>query len=249
MIALDGRLDEPVWSRAVPAGDFIQVDPDNGAPATERTEVRIAFSANALYIGVTCYDSEPDGWIAYERRRDQGLPSDDKIQWTIDTLLDARSGYFFEMNPLGHMADALMTVNGQNRAWDGIWEGRAGRSEAGWTLEIEIPFRTLNFNPNKDTWGINFQRVVQRKNEYSIWSGWARNQGLGRMTSAGLVTGIRNVTQGHGIDIKPYGVFTSQASPGRGDPAITGEGTAGLDVSYTPTPLLRANFTVNTDFA
>jgi hypothetical protein len=248
-ITLDGRLDEPVWSRAVPVVDFMQIDPDNGSPATERTEVRIAFGVNALYIGVVCYDSEPDGVIAFQRRRDEGLGSDDKVRWTIDTFLDARSGYFFEMNPLGHMADALMGINGQNRAWDGIWEGRAHRNEMGWTLEVELPFRTFNFNPNSDTWGINFERTIQRKNEVSIWSGWARNQGLQRMTNAGLVTGLRNVTQGHGLDIKPYGVFTSQSSPGSGRSAMVGDASAGVDLFYNPTPQLRANFTVNTDFA
>ncbi|MBI4885479.1 MAG: carbohydrate binding family 9 domain-containing protein [Acidobacteria bacterium] len=248
-IALDGRLDEPVWTRAVPASDFIQIDPDNGQPATEKTEVRIAFNADALYIGVTCYDSDPNGSIAYQRRRDEGLPSDDKIRWTIDTFLDARSGYFFEMNPLGAMSDALMGTNGQNRAWDGIWNARARRSEIGWTLEIELPFRTFNFNPNSDTWGINFERTIQRKNETSIWSGWARNQGLQRMTNAGLVTGIEGATQGHGLDIKPYGAYIAQASPGRSSPGMTGDASAGVDFFYNPTPLLRANFTVNTDFA
>jgi len=248
-ITLDGRLNEPVWSRAVPGGDFIQIDPDNGMPATERTEVRIAFDTYALYLGITCYDSEPDGWIAYQRRRDEALPSDDKVRWTIDTFLDGRSGYLFEMNPLGHMADALLGINGNNRAWDGIWNARVSRSEIGWTLEVELPFRTFNFNPNSDTWGINFERTVQRKNEISIWMGWGRNQGLQLMTNAGLVTGIGNVTQGHGLDIKPYGVITSLASPGRGRPAAVGDANAGLDLFYNPTPELRTVFTLNTDFA
>jgi Domain of unknown function (DUF5916) len=248
-IMLDGRLDEPAWTRAEAAGDFVQIDPDNGQPATERTEVRILFHADALYIGITCYDSDPDGWIAYQRRRDEGLPSDDKIQMTIDTFLDARTGYFFEMNPLGSMADALIDKNGENRAWDGVWNARAWRGEIGWTLEIELPFRTFNFNPSSDTWGINFQRTVQRKNENSIWSGWARNQGLRRMTNAGMVTGILDVTQGHGLDIKPYGAYTSEASPGRGSPRMKGDANAGFDLFYNPTPLLRTNFTVNTDFA
>jgi hypothetical protein len=147
------------------------------------------------------------------------------------------------------MADALIDKNGENRAWDGVWNARAWRSEIGWTLEIELPFRTFNFNPGSDTWGINFQRTVQRKNESSIWSGWARNQGLRRMTNAGMVTGIRDVTQGHGLDIKPYGAYISEASPGGGNARMKGEGSAGVDLFYNPTPLLRANFTVNTDFA
>lgn len=249
-IDLDGRLDEAVWTRAIPAADFIQVDPQNGQPATEKTEVRIAFDADALYIGVTCYDSEPDKWIAYQRRRDESLPSDDKFRWTIDTFLDARSGYFFEMNPLGAMSDALLGgTSGGNRAWDGIWNARARRSEIGWTLEIELPFRTFNFNPNNDTWGMNFERTVQRKNETSIWMGWARNQGLTRMTNTGRVTGIRDVTQGRGLDIKPYGLFEAQGSPGRGNAGMDGKANAGVDLFYNPTPGIRANLTVNTDFA
>jgi hypothetical protein len=248
-IALDGNLDEAVWVRAQPANDFVQIDPDNGRPATERTEVRVAFDSSALYLGVTCFDSEPDKWIGFQRRRDEFLSADDRFMWTIDTFLDARSGYFFEMNPSGLMADSVMGVNGDNRQWDGIWNARVRHSEIGWTIEIQIPFRTLNFNPNSDTWGFNFQRTVRRKNEDSIWMGWARNQGLRRMTNAGHVTGIRDVSQGHGLDIKPYAVFTSAASPGRGQASMDPDGTAGIDFFYNPTPLLRANLTINTDFA
>jgi hypothetical protein len=98
-IALDGRLDEPVWSRAVPGGDFTQVDPDNGRPATEKTEVRIAFDADTVYLGITCYDSDPGAILAYQRRRDEGLWSDDRVQIMIDTFRDARTGYYFELNP------------------------------------------------------------------------------------------------------------------------------------------------------
>src|SRR5262245_49768592 len=194
-IELDGRLDEAVWTRASPAADFVQIDPNNGRAATEPTEVRIAFDADNLYMGVTAFDSEPDGWLGFQRRRDEFLGADDRFMWTIDTFLDARSGYFFEMNPSGLMADSIFGVNGDSRQWDGIWDARHRRSEIGWVLEIRIPFRTLNFNPNSDTWGINFQRTVRRKNEDSIWMGWARNQGLRRMATSGLVTGIRNVTQ------------------------------------------------------
>jgi uncharacterized protein DUF5916 len=248
-VTLDGRLDEPFWSKAVPAADFIQIDPANGMPATESTEVRIVFDSDALYLGVTCFDSEPDRWIGWQLRRDERLVSDDSFMWTIDTFLDGRTGYLFEMNPSGVMADTLIGVGGENREWDGVWNARARRSEIGWTLEIEIPFRTLNFDPGSDAWGVNFQRVVARKNEQSIWSGWARNQGLRRMTNAGLLTGIRDVTQGHGLDIKPYGLVSSLASPGRGKPAMATDADAGIDLFYNPTPLLRTVLTVNTDFA
>ena len=247
-ITLDGQLNEAVWTRALPAKDFVQIDPQNGVPATEATEVRIAFSENALYMGVTAFDSEPDKWLGFQRRRDEFLSSDDRFMWRIDTFLDERSGYFFEMNPSGLMADAVFGVNGMNRAWDGIWNARVHHSDIGWTIEIEIPFRTLNFDPANDTWGINFQRTVRRKNEDSIWMGWGRNQGLGRMTNAGRVSGIEDVTQGHGLDIKPYGLFAMNKSPAR----VGGwdkDPNAGIDFFYNPTPGLRANLTINTDFA
>ena len=247
-LTLDGALDEAFWRRAQPARDFIQVDPQNGQPATEPTEVRIAYDAEQFYMGVTAFDSEPDRWLGYQRRRDEFLGSDDRFMWTIDTFLDARTGYFFEMNPSGLMADALIGVNGQNRQWDGIWNARVIHTDFGWTIEIVIPFRTLNFNPNNDSWGINFQRTVRRKNEDSIWMGWARNQGLNRLTNAGLVTGIREVNQGNGLDIKPYALGTVESAPGRGQRTV-GDGNAGVDLFYNPRPLLRANLTVNTDFA
>ena len=115
MITLDGTLDEPVWQRTRPATDFVQVDPQNGQPATEQTEVRLAFSSTAFYMGVLCRDSEPDRWLGYQRRRDEFLQSDDRFMWVIDTYLDGRSGYFFEMNPSGLMGDALRGVGVNNR--------------------------------------------------------------------------------------------------------------------------------------
>ncbi len=248
-ITLDGIFDEPVWKRARPADDFIQVDPSNGRPATEATEVRIAFSDDVFYMAVTCFDSEPDKWIGFQRRRDEFLPADDRFMWAIDTFLDERSGYFFEMNPSGLMADSVFNTNGDNRAWDGIWNARVRHSDIGWTIEIEIPFRTLNFDPGSEKWGINFQRTVRRKNEDSIWMGWARNQGLRRMTNAGHVTGIRDVMVGRGLEVKPYALATLDNVPGRtGDVRSFGP-NAGVDLQYNPTPGARASLTVNTDFA
>ena len=207
------------------------------------------FDRDALYMGVTAYDSDPDGWLGFPSggATSSSAPTTASCG-TIDTFLDARSGYFFEMNPSGLMADSIFNVNGDNRAWDGIWNARVRHSEIGWTIEIEIPFRTLNFDPDSDTWGINFQRTVRRKSEETIWTGWARNQGLRRMTNAGLVTGITDVTQGRGLDIKPYGLLTSQTSPATGSGTKT-DANAGLDLFYNPTPLVRTNLTVNTDFA
>jgi uncharacterized protein DUF5916 len=249
-IAIDGRLDEDVWRRAVPATGFLQQDPDNGQPATEQTEVRVLFSDTSFFMGVTCFDSEPDQWLGYQRRRDEFLPADDRLMWVLDTFNNQQSAYFFEMNPSGLMGDALRGPGFNNRQWDGIWNAQVRRSEIGWTIEIEIPFRTLNFDPDSDAWGINFQRTVRRKNEESVWSGHLRNQGLNRLSNAGLVTGLGGIgSKGLGLDLKPYVLGLAEAFPGRGDPKTRTDADAGLDVFYSPTPGLRTNVTINTDFA
>ena len=249
-ITLDGRLDEGVWMRAVPATNFRQRDPDNGAPATEQTEVRFVYDNDKLYMGVTLFDSDPDELIYYQMGRDGGLQADDKLQWAIDTFNDGQSAYWWEMNPLGSMSDALRGANNlNNRRWDGIWDARTTRSDIGWTIEMEVPFRTMNFNLNADGWGVNFQRTVARKNESTLWMGWPRNQGLNRMSNAGLLTGIQNVSQGRGLDIKPYVVGTSESFPGREDSAGHTDAQVGADLFYNITPSLRGNLTVNTDFA
>ncbi|MAG69855.1 MAG: hydrolase [Acidobacteria bacterium] len=253
-IALDGVLDEAAWQRAVPATDFIQQDPLLGGTPTERTEVRFIFNQNSLYMGVLCFDSEPDQLLGNTMKRDEFLSADDRFMWVMDTFLDRQSGYFFEMNPSGLMADSLMGAGGgQSREWDGIWDAKVLRSDLGWTLEIEIPFRTLNFDPNGLAWGVNFQRTIRRKNEENLWTGQERNQGLRRMANAGLlyidIQG-EGVTQGLGLDVKPYLAGSGEESPGR-DPAtpLTGSADAGVDLFYNLTPGLRANLTINTDFA
>ena len=251
-IDLDGVLDETLWERPEPASDFIQVDPDNGAPATERTEVRIVYSENALYMGVICYDSSPEGMMGNTMLRDAALSSGDRFMWVFDTYLDERSGYFFEINPSGSMGDSLVFPAGeQQRAWDGIWTARIRRTEIGWIAEIEIPFRTLNFNPDGAAWGINFQRTVRRKNEESIWNGFARNQDLRTMSNAGLLTNVSEVDQGIGLDVKPYVVGSGLYDSRRPDPNNQAlyTGDTGVDFVYAVTPNLRASFTLNTDFA
>jgi hypothetical protein len=249
-IALDGVLNEGAWQRAVPASDFTQQDPILGGTPTERTEVRILFDGERLYMGVTCFDSEPGLLLGNTMKRDAFLSADDRFMWTLDTFLDQQTGYFFEMNPSGLMADSLMGAGSTDRAWDGIWNARVRKSDIGWTIEIEIPFRTLNFDPDALAWGINFQRTIRRKNEENLWTGHERNQGLRRMANAGLLVGIGDVTQGHGLDIKPYVASTTFDAPG-GNPATSLDTSAdvGFDLVYNLTPDLRANLTVNTDFA
>ncbi len=248
-VVLDGRLDEPVWQRALTADGFLQQEPVEGQLPTERTEVRVVFDADNLYIGAMLHDSDPAGIIGYQRQRDQGLGSDDRFMLILDTFLDGRTAYFFETNPAGLMGDGLVRNTGNvsvNKAWDGIWEAQTVRSDLGWSAEIRIPFRTLNFDETSDTWGVNFQRTVRRKNEEIVWSGHRRNQGLMRPIHAGRLTGIRDVTQGLGLEVVPYG-----AAAWREETAVSTETPldVGVDLNYSVTPSLRAALTVNTDFA
>ena len=254
-IALDGRLSEPAWQRARPAEGFKQSDPRFGAPATEGTEIRILFDRDALFIGVELFDSEATRLLGNQMLRDGALDGDDRFMWTLDPFFDQRSGYYFEINPAGAMGDAQLVLapgntfgTVQNRAWNGIWNARVTRHARGWTAEIEIPFRTLNFDPRAAAWGINFQRTVGRKNEESFWTGFGRNQGLMALGSAGRLEGIADVSQGHGLDIKPYAIGTYTEAPGRGVGAVN-KGDAGVDFFYSVTPQLKTNITINTDFA
>jgi hypothetical protein len=256
-LVVDGVPDERFWTKAVPATDFRQRDPDNGAAATERTEVRVVFDTDRIVLGITCFDSEPTRLLGNQMQRDQPFSADDRFMWSIDPFLDGRSGYFFEINPSGAMGDGLITgptgggdFGGEmNKSWDGIWLARVRRSAIGWTAEVEIPFKTLNFDPNAVAWGANFQRTVKRKNEESLWTGWLRNEGLTRMSNAGRVGGIRDISQGIGLDLKPYLLGAAGNAPGRGDAGTAADYDIGLDAFYNVTPALKANFTINTDFA
>ncbi len=236
-ITLDGRLDEDVWMRAVPATNFIQMDPDNGEPATEQTEVRIVYNADKLYMGVTMFDSEPDKLIFYQMGRDGNLPADDKFQWAIDTFLDGRTAYWFEMNPLGSMADALRCEQREQPAV-GRDLGRPIDPQRDWMdAGDRNPVPDDEFRPERRHLGHQLSAARSpARTKYNLWMGWPRNQGLNRMSNAGLLTGIRNVTQGHGLDVKPYLVGTSESFPGRGDSHVTNDAQVGVDVFYNLTP-------------
>jgi hypothetical protein len=246
-LRLDGNLEEEIWSLSTPISDFTQQEPSEGARPSERTEVRVAYDEEHLYIGAIIFD-DPEGILAYQKARDASLGTDDRFMWMLDTFLDGRTGYVFEINAAGLMGDAIMGGGHGGKAWDGIWEVRTARRPDGWSAEIRIPFKTLNFDPTLDSWGINFQRTIRRKNEEILWRGYRRNQGLLRPVHAGRLTGLQGLSQGVGFEAVPSMVAGWRNIPTNADPT-TYPGDVSLDLGYSITPSLRAALSINTDFA
>jgi hypothetical protein len=252
-IKIDGILDEAVWGRVQPFSNFRQQIPVEGADPTERTEIYVVFDDQYLYIAAKLFDSDPSGIKAFQKRRNQGLGPDDRFMWILDTFNDGRNAYFFELNPAGLMGDGLLTV-GQgtniNKSWDGIWDAKVAVTSEGWFVEVRIPFRTLDFNPDNSVWGINFQRTVRRKNEEIVWSGWRQNQGIFRPQNAGKLYGLSGISQGIGLEVKPYiSGNQSRIWPIAAESQENYNSDVGFDMTYSITPGLRASMSVNTDFA
>ena len=256
-IKLDGKIDEEFWLNLPGTDDFIMREPIQGVDPTERTVVRIAFDEKNIYIAAIMYDSDPSGIKASQRKRDASLRTDDRFVWIFDTFLDKRRAYYFEINPIALRSDGLLAT-GQtsgfraiNRDWDGIWMAKTHKGTFGWSAEIKIPFQTMNFDPKKSSWGVNFSRTVRRKNEEIIWSGYKRNQGIFRPQNAGVLNGLKDVNQGLGIELIPYGIAYSdkEVDPENGEKEVQTKVDGGFDVNYNITPSLKASFTYNTDFA
>ena len=253
-ITLDGILDEPFWDNIIGINDFLMQEPIEGSKPTENTVIKIAYDQNYLYIGAILYDSNPEGIKSFKMRKDSPLNTDDRFMWILDTYLDGRNAYFFEINPKGLMGDGLLTI-GQglslNKNWDGIWRPWTYIGDFGWSTEIRIPFQTLNFDPKISTWGINFQRTVRRKNEEILWSGHKRNQGIFRPQNAGRLTGLNDISQGLGLEIVGYGKIQASKVEKDLEEGYNKDANVdgGININYNLTPSLKASVTINTDFA
>src|SRR6185369_10155216 len=170
---IDGRITEPAWEKAAVAGNFIQNEPDEGAPASEPTEIRVLYDQDNLYLAVDAKDSQIDRAIITELRKDFNRDNGDQLVIALDTFHDERNAYQFAINPAGAKWDAQMNNEGReiNSNWDGVWYVEARLVDDGWVAEIAIPFKTLKFPRTPvQTWGINFQRGLRRRNEDSFWS-------------------------------------------------------------------------------
>ena len=258
---IDGVLDEQVWQAASVIRDFIQQEPNEGAPATESTEVRVLYDGGTLYLGIEAFDSNPDGIIATEMRRDgDRILEEDNFQIILDTFMDSRSAYMFVISPAGAQLDQQVSdeggrdrrasVSAVNRDWDGVWSVSARPTPEGWIAEVAIPMVTLRF-PESDpqSWGINLMRNISRKNEQAFWAPIPKPFGLTRVSLAGSLTDLESLNRGRDLRIKPFvtGGGRRQLQSGINDNSA--EGDFGVDVKYGITAGLNLDVTVNTDFA
>ncbi len=253
-IKVDGVFDEGAWQSVEPIRQLLQIQPNQGAPMTQPSEVRILYDEKNLYFGFTFFDAEMQKLVANEMRRDSdGLRSNDYGFLLLDTYNDRRNAVFFRFNPLGGMEDTAVSNSGDslNSNWDIVWECRASINPGHWTTEIAIPFSQLRFEKSEAmTWGINFGREIARAQEIGAWIPAPKTYGpLGKYRTAyfGSLTGLEGISPSRHLELLPY------VSPG-GSRVAAEEQTdavfeAGLDVKYGITSNLTADLTLNTDFA
>ena len=199
---IDGLVNENVWQKASIINELYQREPNPGAPVSERTEFYFLYDHNNIYIGIHCYD-DPRGITAKELARDVSLGDDDRIQVIFDTYHDGRSGYWFQIGPRGSIGDALVSENGKdfNKAWDGLWDGKARITEDGWEAEMIIPFKTMGFKKGNTTWGMKLIRYIKRKSETAYWPATSLDANKFQISDEGLISGLQNISQGIGLDI------------------------------------------------
>lgn len=248
-IRLDGLLDESFWRRAVPIGPFRMVEPDEGAEPSEKTEVRVAATADAIYFGIVCYDSAPEKIISFTMQRDAELRGEDHVKIVLDTFLNGRTGYVFAVNPNGARVDGLIAREGEgeDRDWDGIWEAAVQRISDGWSAEIYIPVKTLRFQTGLDRWGFNVERRIERHLETDRWASPILNFKVTHISQGGLLTSIPEFQQGLGLTVRPYimGSLTGE------NPSVSSSYNfqPGLDVLKNFGGNVTGLMSVNTDFA
>ena len=256
-VRIDGVLDEAVYDEIRSISGFIQMEPDDGAPATQKTEIWLLFDDTNVYVLVRVWESEPDRMVATEMRHDAvaSLVQDELISIGFDTFYDRRNGYNFIINPLGGHGEGQLGNDGQyNGEWNGIWESRVGRFDGGWTVEIAIPFKTLRYQAgNPQVWGFQIERTNRWKNESSFMAPTDRAVGQMAMMFPSLwatVVGIEVPPPAMNLDVKPYVVSDLTSDYGASPPLVNDAAAdIGLDVKFGVTDGLVADFTYNTDFA
>lgn len=252
-VTLDGRLDDAAWAAAEPATDFRQQNPDDGQPATQRTEVRFLFDAEALYIGARMYDTEGGAGIRSRLvRRDQQVEAD-RLEVVFDTYHNHLGRTSFAVNPSGVRYDAGQASEYTDPSWDPVWEAKTAVDDEGWTAEIRIPFSQLRFpRDSVQVWGMQIWRTASRLNEVSMWSHWGRSE-FGGPQRFGHLEGLAVQRGTRRLEVLPYVVGRSQfLRPGdAANPFFdqrTTDARAGVDLKYLLTSNLTLDATINPDF-
>jgi hypothetical protein len=256
-LRVDGVLDEALYSEIAAISGFVQQEPFEFAPATEKTEAWIFFDDSQIYVSARCWESEPSRRVSNEMRRDTNqLRQNDTFAVLFDTFHDRRNGYIFYANSIGGFADSQVTDEGPpNVDWNTVWSVRTGEFEGGWTIEMAIPFKSLRYGRGREqTWGINLRRVVRWKNEWSYLAHVPRAlttfRGLLKVSSAGTLTGLQAPVGSRTVELKPY-VLSGLSTDRTVRPPVgrDTEARVGGDFKYGLTQNLTADLTVNTDFA
>ena len=268
---VDGRVTEDAWTGVEPHARFTQQDPDEGAAASERTEVRVLFDASNVYVGIICFDSEPDKIIVNQSRRDADISETDSVIVVFDTFNDTQNAFVFGTNPLGIEYDGQVAgegtssgissrqsgtqgsqrggINAFNPNWDGNWRVRSSVTERGWETELAIPLKTLRYAAGSNrTWGFNVKRNIRRKNEQVFLSAIPRGSDVFRVSMAAKLTGL-DLPQRRDLKFTPYVLGSANKDYTVQTDQLDRKGDIGLDVKWGIRPNLTADLTVNTDFA
>ena len=252
-LTLDGRLDDAAWQGADVARNFTQIDPDEGKPATQPTEVRFLTDDDALWIGARMYDSLGAAGVRTRLgRRDERVDASDWIWFVFDTYHDHLGRTIFWVNPSGVKVDQGIAQSDAEDSWDAVWDVETRIDSLGWTAEFRIPFSQLRFSRDSvQTWGVQIWRVVSRLNEETMWSPWGKKD-PGGPAFFGHMLGIRPPRHTRGVEVLPYVVARSAyIRPASGDPfnhASDYEYRVGGDVKYRLTSNLTLDATINPDF-
>lgn len=246
---IDGDPSDPVWQRAQKIDEFYQLEPDTGRPGSERTEARVLYDENNLYVLMYAHDSDPNGIIATVKARDGNTDGGDFMRVYLDPGQTRRNGYAFVMNPLGMRVDVLIKNNNDYLIdWDTLWDGKAGRVADGWVAEFAIPFRSISYDASKTDWGFDLSRFIRRKNERIRWSSISATIPSVDISRSGTLTGITDLHRDLGLEVQVYGSVRYKREwefPRDDDIKVVGSGNA----YYRITPSLTGTITINPDFS
>ncbi|MEM6328192.1 MAG: DUF5916 domain-containing protein [Bacteroidota bacterium] len=252
-IRLDGVLDEPAWTEAMPATDFVQFRPEAGAPASETTVGRVLVGPSALYVGMRMEDRQPEAIDTRLARRDEGVSSD-QAAVVIDSYGDGRTAFFFRVSPGGVKMDILFYDDvGSDRSWDAVWDVATSRDATGWTAEFEIPLSQLRYRggAGPHDWGFQLARIHFRTGELSYWTP-RRPEDTGYVSQFGRLTIPGALPSPRRVEVMPY--IASAVTREPGDPAdpfyaeTALEPRVGLDLKLGVTSGLTLAATLNPDF-